>query len=377
VQQPLTSPLVDLFLELCTIRSPPGEERAMADRVSAYLEALGMVVEEDDAGRRIGSTANNLHCRVAGRVGGGTPLLLCAHLDTVPLAGELTPIVGEDGVIRNTGGTILGADNKASVAVMLEATRRIVADRRPHAGIELLFTPMEEVGLLGAGAFDTGKLEARVGFVYDQAAPIGEIVVGAPHARTLRARFHGRPAHAGMYPEEGRSAIVAAARAIADLRLGRVDEESSANVGLIEGGTARNVVPEWCVLEAEVRSHDPGRLADLVRETLETLAYAAATSDCTVETELSDQYRGYRFRADDLPVQIAREALTEAGFEPRTALSGGAADANVFNDRGLPTVNLANGMAEIHTPHEHIAVSDLEAMVDVTLGLVEAARSAA
>jgi tripeptide aminopeptidase len=377
VQQPLTSPLVDLFLELCTIRSPPGEERAMADRVSAYLEALGMVVEEDDAGRRIGSTANNLHCRVAGRVDGGTPLLLCAHLDTVPLAGELTPIVGEDGVIRNTGGTILGADNKASVAVMLEATRRIVADRRPHAGIELLFTPMEEVGLLGAGAFDTGKLEARVGFVYDQAAPIGEIVVGAPHARTLRARFHGRPAHAGMYPEEGRSAIVAAARAIADLRLGRVDEESSANVGLIEGGTARNVVPEWCVLEAEVRSHDPGRLADLVRETLETLAYAAATSDCTVETELSDQYRGYRFRADDLPVQIAREALTEAGFEPRTALSGGAADANVFNDRGLPTVNLANGMAEIHTPHEHIAVSDLEAMVDVTLGLVEAARSAA
>jgi tripeptide aminopeptidase len=377
VQQPLTSPLVDLFLELCTIPSPPGHERAVADRVSAYLATLGIPVEEDDAAAQIGSTANNLHCRVAGREEGGTPLLFCAHLDTVPLDGELTPVVGEDGVIRNAGGTILGADNKASVAVMLEATRRIVADGLPHAGVELLFTPMEEVGLLGAGAFDTGKLEARVGFVYDQAAPIGEIVVGAPHARTLRARFHGRPAHAGMYPEEGRSAIVAAARAIADLRLGRIDDESSANVGLIQGGTARNVVPEWCVLEAEVRSHDVRRLADLVRETLETLAYAAATSDCTVETELSEQYRGYRFRADDLPVQIAREALSGAGFEPRTALSGGAADANVFNDRGLPTVNLANGMADIHTPHEHIAVADLEAMVDVTLGLVETARSAA
>jgi tripeptide aminopeptidase len=377
VQQPLTSPVVDLFLELCTIPSPPGKERAVADRVAAYLGTLGLGVEEDEAGSQIGSTANNLHCRLPGRDDRGTPLLLCAHLDTVPLAGTLEPVVGEDGVVRNGGQTILGADNKASVAVMLEAARRILADGLPHAGVELLFTPMEEVGLLGAGAFDAAALEARVGFVYDQAAPIGEIVVGAPHARTLRARFHGRSAHAGMYPEEGRSAILAAARAIADLRLGRIDDLSSANVGLIDGGTARNVVPEWCVLEGEVRSHDPRRLADLAREMLETFAFAAATSDCTVETELSDQYRGYRLRADDLPVRIAREALAGAGFEPRTVLSGGAADANVFNDRGLPTVNLANGMADIHTPHEHIAVADLEAMVEVTLGLVEAARSAA
>lgn len=376
-QQPLTSPLVDLFLELCAIPSPPGKEREVADSVAAYLERLGVDVVEDDAGERIGSDANNVYCRLPARDDGGTPLLLCAHLDTVPLAGDLVPVVGEDGIVRNAGGTILGADNKASVAVMLEAARRIVADGLPHAGVELLFTPMEEVGLLGAGAFDTSRLEAEVGFVYDQAAPIGEIVVGAPHARTLRARFHGRSAHAGMYPEEGRSAVLAAARAIADLRLGRIDEESSANVGVIGGGTARNVVPEWCVLDAEVRSHDARKLADLVRETLETLAFAAATSDCTVETEVSEQYRGYRFRPDDPPVRIARDALARAGFQPRTVLTGGAADANVFNERGLPTVNLANGMAEIHTPHEHIAVFDLERMVDVTLGLVEAARSAA
>jgi tripeptide aminopeptidase len=377
VQQPLTSPLVDHFLELCAIPSPPGQERAVAANVTEYLARLGIEVEEDDAGARIGSTANNLYCRLPAHDDGGTPLLLCAHLDTVPLDGELEPVVGEDGIVRNAGGTILGADNKASVAVILEAARRLLSDGLPHAGVELLFTPMEEVGLLGAGAFDTDRLEARAGFVYDQAAPIGEIVVGAPHARTLSARFHGRPAHAGMYPEEGRSAILAAARAIGDLRLGRIDDQSSANVGLIEGGTARNVIPEWCVLEAEVRSHDPGTLADIVREMLETLAFAAATSDCTVETELSEQYRGYRFRADDLPVRIAREALAAAGFEPHTALSGGAADANVFNERGLPTVNLANGMAEIHTPHEHIAVADLESMVEVTLGLVEAARHAA
>jgi tripeptide aminopeptidase len=366
--------VLKLFLQLCSIPSPPGEERRVADRVAACLDDLGISWDEDDAGARIGSNAGNIHARLPGREDGGTPLLLCAHLDTVPLDGALEPIVGEDGVVRNAGGTILGADNKASLAVMLESARRIIGNGVRHSGVELLFTPKEEVGLLGAGAFDATRLEARVGYVYDQAAPIGEIVLGAPYARALQARFHGRASHAGMYPEEGRSAIVAAARAIADLRLGRLDDLTSANVGVIEGGTARNVVPEWCVVQAEARSHDERRLADLIREMLETFAFAAATSECTVETEVSEQYRGYRFRPDELPVRIAREALEQCGFLVHTTLSGGAADANVLNQRGIPTVNLGNGMAEIHTPEEHIAVADLEAMVDVTLGLVDAAR---
>jgi tripeptide aminopeptidase len=369
-------PLLDLFLELCAISSPPGEERPVADRVLAYLAALGLDADEDDAGTRVGSTAGNLLCRLPGANGSGTPLFLCAHLDTVPPEGPIEPVVGEDGVVRNAAGTILGADNKAAVAVMLEAARRIVEHGRPHAGVELLFTPKEEVGLLGAGAFDTARLEARVGYVYDQAAPIGEIVLGAPFARTLEARFHGRAAHAGMYPEEGRSAILAAARAIADLRLGRIDEVTSANVGRIFGGTARNIVPEWCTLVAEARSHEEGTLADVVQETLDVLSFAAATSDCTVEIEVSEQYRGYRFRPDDLPVRLAGEALRRTGFEPTTALSGGGADANVFNAQGLSCVNLANGMAEIHTPDEHISVADLEAMVGVTMALVDLAREA-
>ena len=168
--------------------------------------------------------------------------------------------------MRNAGGTILGADNKSAVAAMLEGTRRVLAENRPHAGIELLFTPKEEVGLLGAAAFDHARLHARVGYVYDQAAPIGEVILGAPYSQALEVRFHGRAAHSGMYPEEGRSAIAAAARAIADLRLGRVDEETTANVGMIQGGTAGNIVPEWCSFErrgalarrAEARRAGPG-----------------------------------------------------------------------------------------------------------------------
>ena len=162
-------------------------------------------------------------------------MFFCAHLDTVPPDGPLEPVL-EDGVVRNAGGTILGADNKAAVAVMLEATRRVLSDGRPHAGIELLFTPKEEVGLLGAAAFDASRLAAQVGYVYDQAAPIGEVILGAPHAHAMQIRFHGRASHSGMYPEEGRSAIAAAARAITDFRLGRVDEETTANVGVINGG---------------------------------------------------------------------------------------------------------------------------------------------
>jgi tripeptide aminopeptidase len=210
--------------------------------------------------------------------------------------------------------------------------------------------------------------------VYDQAAPIGEVILGAPYSHSMEVKLHGRAAHAGMYPEEGRSAIAAGAKAIADFKLGRVDEESTANVGLISGGTAGNIVPEWCTFYADVRSHDPKTLADLVREMLESITFAASLEDCQVETKVHKSYNGYRFKRDDEAVRIASSALERSGFEPSFTLSGGGADANVFNERGLACVNLANGMAEIHTPDEHISVTDLERMVDVTLALVDVAR---
>jgi tripeptide aminopeptidase len=369
------SDVAQLFVELAAIPSPSGRERVVADRVTGYLLALALEVDEDDAGARIDSTMGNLLCRVE-PTAEGTPLFFCAHLDTVPVEAEIEPVV-EDGVVRNAAGTILGADDKSAVAAMLEATRRVVAENRPHAGIELLFTPKEEVGLRGADAFDASRLEARVGYVYDHAGPVGEVILGAPYQRKLDVVFRGRSAHAGMYPEEGRSAIAAAARAISDLRLGRLDEETTANVGQIVGGTARNVVPDRCTLLAEARCHDEAKLGELVQEMLETITFAAQVADCDVETKVEGHARGYRFRREDEPVRLAVAALERAGIQPTFGLSGGGADANVFNDRGLQCLNLANGMTDIHTPNERIALEDLDRMVDVTLALIETARSAA
>ena len=366
--------VVALFTELAAIPSPSGDERRAAERVRAYLENLGLAVEEDDAGVRIGSNANNLLARLdATEANGGTPIFLCAHLDTVPPTAPIEPVV-ENGVVRNAGGTILGADNKAAVAAMLEAARRILDERRPHAGLELLFTQKEEVGLQGAKAFDPSRLRSSLGFVYDHAAPIGNVMLGSPHARSLEVTIRGWSAHAGIAPEEGRSAIAAASRAIADFRLGRLDDETTANVGLIHGGTARNIVPDRCLFSIDVRSHDETKLSDLVQELLETITFAAALEHCEAETTVEESYRGYRFGRGDRAVRVASAALERAGIEPVLGVGGGGADANVFNERGLECVNLANGMAEIHTPDEHIAVDDLERMVDVTLALVDVAR---
>jgi tripeptide aminopeptidase len=368
------SDVVDLFCELAAVPSPSGDERAVCDLVLRYLRDLGLTPDEDGAGAEIGSTMGNVYARLE-PTAAGEPLLLCAHLDTVPPTAAIEPEIGDDGLIRNAAGTILGADDKAAVAVLLDATRRLLAEGRPHAGVELLFTPKEEVGLVGAYAFDHTRLAARLGYVYDQAAPIGTIVLGAPYSQSLEVTFHGRASHAGMYPDEGRSAIAAAARAISELRLGRVDEDSTANVGTITGGTATNIVPEWCTFHAEARSHDERKLADLIREMQDAITYAGTVADCATQTQARKSYRGYRFARTDRAVAIAAEALARCGFEPAYGLSGGAADANVFNERGLEVVNLANGMIDIHTPAERIAAADLDAMVDVTLALVDAARA--
>jgi tripeptide aminopeptidase len=358
------SGVTELFLELAAIPSPPGGEDAVVGVVTRYIRDLGLAVEEDDFG--------NLYAAVEPTTD-GTPLFFCAHLDTVPPSGELRPVV-EDGIVRNAGGTILGGDNKAAVAQMLEGVRRVLAESIPHAGIELVLTRQEEVGLLGAAAFDHTRLRAQLGFVYDQEGAIGEVILGAPSAKAMEITFHGRAAHAGMSPEEGRSAIQAAARAIADMRLGRVDEETTANVGLLSGGTAGNIVPDRCTFSAEARSHDEQKLGELVQEMLDICTFAASEAECTMESVARKDYRGYRFAKTEPVVELVVNALAHCGHEVRYGLSGGAADANVFNERGLRCVNITHGVYDFHSPNERVAVADLEAMVDVTVALVEDAR---
>ena len=237
---------LDLFCELAAIPSPSGRERAVADRVLDYLRGLGLEPDEDDAGGRIGSEIGNIYCHLPPSEGAaGTPIFLNAHVDTVPPTTAVDPVVA-DGVVTNANDTILGADNKAAVASMLIAVRDLVNSGEPHSGVELVITPMEEVGLLGAKEFDASRLRARFGYCYDHAAPIGNIVIAAPSQQTFKLDFRGRPAHSGIAPEDGRSAILAASRAIASMPLGRIDDQTTANVGMIEGGVARNIVPPGC-----------------------------------------------------------------------------------------------------------------------------------
>jgi tripeptide aminopeptidase len=365
--------LLPLFVELCSIASPSGHERQAADRVLAYADGLGLEAVEDDTGSRIGGDTGNILLRAEPTVDSGEPIFLCAHLDTVQPEDEIRPVI-EDGFVRNETHTILGADNKAAVVVMLDALRIILAEGRPHAGVELLFTPQEETGCDGAKAFDTSALVAKRGFVFDHAAPIGHIVRRAPFQGTIDAVFQGRKAHAGIAPEEGRSAIAAAAKAIAELRLGRIDDETTSNVGLISGGTGRNVVPDRCELAAEARSLNEKTLTDLVGEMVDSIGFAASLAECEVEISLGNKYSGYSFSPDDPLVAHGEHALRAAGFEPQLVDCGGGADANVFNVVGVPCLNLANGMAKIHSPDEEISVADIEGMRDVTLALVDRAR---
>jgi tripeptide aminopeptidase len=364
--------VLDMFLELAAISSPSRSEREVADRVHGFLHQLGLETDEDTAGAAIGSDIGNIYCRIPAS-GEGTPIFLNAHLDTVPPTDRIEPVV-EEGVVRNARDTILGADNKAAVVAMLAAVRDRVLGESPHAGLELVFTPCEEIGLQGAKQFDVSRLQAEFGYCYDHAAPIGQIVMAAPSQRTLRLTFRGRPSHSGIAPEAGRSAILAASRAIASMPLGRLDERTTTNVGLIEGGVAGNIVPPLCVVHAEARSRDPGRLSTAVQAILDACTAAAGETGCEFEAAVTREYETYRFAESERPVAMAVQALAACGYTPEFIESGGGADANVFNAAGKPCLNLCNGMAEIHTADEHITVDDLEAMTAVTAALIDRAR---
>ncbi len=368
-------PVARLMARLCEIPSPSREEGAVAEAVRAELAQLGAEVHEDGAGETISAGCGNIVGRFAPTAEGGVPIMLGAHLDTVPLSG---PVEVElvDGELTNRHPAILGGDNKAAVAVMLQAMRRVVEEGRPHAGVELVFTPCEEIGLRGAAAFDPSPLRARYGFVYDHTGPIGHVVGAAPSLHRIEATFVGRAAHAGITPETGRSAILAAATAIAKMPLGRIDADTTANVGTVSGGTATNVVAERCTLTAEARSRSERALSVQLTAMLDALTWAASECEVDLETRVEREFSAYRLGEGDPHVALALGVLGSLGHATRLVESGGGSDVNALILNGFPAVNLCNGMIDVHTADERIAVTSLDQMLDVTLGLIDAARTA-
>jgi tripeptide aminopeptidase len=363
--------LHSIFAELCAIESPSLRERACGERVIAELQALGLEVTEDGAGKAIGADCGNLLARLPGGASDARSVLLCAHLDTVPPGAPIEPVL-EEGIWENSREGILGADNKAAVAVLLALAREVYREGAP-VDLELLFTVGEEISLAGAAEFDPSVLRSDYGYVFDHASPIGEVIIDSPCHFRIEARFRGAAAHAGIRPQDGRSAILAASRAISSMRHGLIEGEGTVNVGMIEGGTAINVVPERCELVAEVRGIDDARGESLVAELVDRVHEAANRPDCDCDVDIGVRrtFSGYSLAPSAPPVRAAEAALRSRGHEPVRISSGGGSDANALIASGFQTVNLANGTERNHEPGERVAAAALEEMLGVCRALLD------
>ena len=360
--------LVETFLALCRINSPARSEGGVADWLQANLEAIGLTCVRDDTSQVTGSETGNLIATLPANVRDADPIFFAAHMDTVePNPG--VKIVVDGDIIKTDGTTILGADDRAGIAPIVEALRVIVERDLPHGPIEAVFTVCEEIGLLGAKALDIRRLGARYGYVLDSTPPVGGVVVSAPSQDSFRVTIKGRPAHAGAEPEKGISAIEVAAAAISKMRLGRIDHETTANVGVIQGGEATNIVCPEVVMLAEARSRNSEKLAAQVEHMVQTWKSAAADRGAEVCVDIEHQYEAYRIDEADPVLQRALSAARQVGLPPTTKVVGGGSDANVFNAKGLPTCVLGTAMSGVHTHEERVAVSDLYASAEWTVAV--------
>jgi tripeptide aminopeptidase len=367
--------LRDLFLDLVRIDSLSRREGAIAKRLAQELVGLDASVEFDDAGTAVGGEVGNLIAHVHGTTA-AEPLLLCAHMDTVEPGAGVTPVVDGD-IIRSDGRTVLGGDDKSGVAIILECLRVCREDGLPHPPLEIVFTICEEQGLLGARHLDLGRVRARRGLVFDSDA-VGFVFTRAPGSTLVEVTVHGRAAHAGMAPERGISAIKVAAEAIAAMRLGRIDDETTANLGTITGGRAINIVPDEVHLRGEARSHDTAKLDAQLAHMRDCFDAAAARHPgATVEVRCEAMYQSMRVD-DQAPImRLLMAAAVRAGRSVTSAGMGGGCDANILNQRGLEVVNLGTGMRDIHTTSEWLKVSDMVAAAEVTLALIALAADSA
>ena len=360
-----------LFLDLVRIDSHSRREGRIAGRLARELGELGAEVAFDDAGARIGGEVGNLIAHVPGTAA-APALLLCAHMDTVSPGEGVRPVV-EDDVIRTDGTTVLGGDDKSGVAIVCECVRVCRERGLRHPPIDVVFTICEEMGLLGAKHLDVGRLRARRGLVFDSDA-VGLAFTRAPGANHLDVVVRGRAAHAGMAPERGVSAIRVAAEAIAAMRLGRIDADTTANVGVIQGGRATNIVPDEVHVRGEARSHDPARLAAQTEHMRACFEEAAARHPgARVEIAVESAYEAMAVADDSAILRLVVAAAERTGRTITSAGMGGGCDANVLNRRGLEVVNLGTGMRDIHTTSEWLRVSDMVAAAEVTLAALQLA----
>ncbi len=347
--------IIDEFTEIVRIASLSKKEKAVADVVAAKLRELGLEPTFDGAGEAIGGEVGNIIAHLPATAEGLPCLMFNAHIDTVGPGEGIEPVVEGDRIV-SAGDTIVGADDKAGVVVILEALRDIVASNLPHGGIDVVFTVAEEIGLFGAKHLDYSMLRAQMGYVMDGGHEPAVITVAAPYANSIDFVVRGRAAHAGVCPEKGVNAIHAAAKGIACMTLGRIDEETTANVGVISGGEASNIVPERCSIEGEARSHDEAKLRAQTDHMVKCMKAAAEEMGAQLEIDIQRSYNGFRLTEDDAVVALAMRAVRKLGHEPKLQVGGGGSDANIFNEHGIPSVILSTGPAEVHTTNEYALI---------------------
>ncbi|WP_150270840.1 M20/M25/M40 family metallo-hydrolase [Paenibacillus tepidiphilus] len=364
--------LIQEFMELVQIDSETGNEREIADVLKAKFSALGLEAVEDNSRERTGHGAGNLFVTWKGDSGVTAPkLLFTCHMDTVVPGQKIKPTLHEDGWITSDGSTILGSDDKAGLAALFEAIRVIQEQKLPHGQIQFVITAGEESGLVGARHLDPSHLDSELGFALDSNGEVGAIAVAAPSQAKIQMQIFGKSAHAGVNPEDGISAIQVASKAISAMKLGRIDNETTANIGKFAGGGPTNVVCDHVQLDAEARSivqEKVERQVAAMREALET-----TVREYGAESEFRSEiiYPAFSFNENDAVVQLASRAITSAGLTPRLFPSGGGSDANIFNGLKVPTVNLAVGYEHIHTTQERIKAGDIVKAAGLVVAIVQ------
>ncbi|PWW05631.1 tripeptide aminopeptidase [Paenibacillus cellulosilyticus] len=370
--------IIQEFMELVQVDSETRNEGQISIVLKEKFSALGLSLEEDDAAAKTGHGANNLFATLAASGDSNAPVILfTSHMDTVTPGNGIKPRLDDDGYIRSDGTTILGADDKAGLAAMFEAIRVLKEQQIPHGEIQFVITVGEESGLLGARAMDGSKLRAKLGFALDSNGEIGDIAVAAPTQAKVTIKLHGKSAHAGVNPEDGISAIQVASKAVARMPLGRIDEETTANIGRFEGGGATNIVCDYVKLDAEARSIVQHKLDKQVAAMREAVESAAADFGARAEFESDIIYPAFMYGDGDEVVELAKAAIQSLGLTPRTFHSGGGSDANIFNGLGVPTVNLAVGYEHIHTTKEQIKADDLAKVAELVVEIIRQSNARA